>query len=606
MSIKAYSYIRFSSAPQEFGDSIRRQTEKRDDFIKNCGLDLELDTTLDMTDKGLSAFDGSNVEKGALGAFIKAVEIGKVKRGSYLLVENLDRLSRESLEKSMFLLLGILEHGIYLVTLSDKKIINPGKKELTDILPIMIELERAYKESERKSELIKAAWNNKREMIHEKKLTKWSPKWLTLSDDRTEYLVNEERAEIVKRIFEWSVSGLGTHLIIKRLEENGVKPWDMGEIKRKKRLAKQWHSGIIQRFLTDRTVLGEYKLRKENPEDGHEVIEDYFPRIIEDELFYRAQEARSSRSVYKKGGGRKGVALSNLFSKLARCGYSLDENKGGYRCAGSDAPMVYINKGKNNPNKYLQCGRIKNGNTGCDNGRKMWVYATFEKSFLTHIKDIDASMLIGKSDNSRDHITDIERNLTTEEGRLRNIENQINSIKDGMKNHNPLPDFMIEEGHAREKEKKHCLKSIEELRSEVKSAEYDYNNSDKEIEKLSELIGVMEGVEGQELFDLRLQLSELLKKFIDRIEVYSKGHIESKEVREKMAEELRERFEEDEVQRYFKESDKSVLPFYVVRYKSGERRMVHPNPNDPTKIITNVKFDSNGVVADTDCKKSEH
>lgn len=91
---KAYSYMRFSSAPQDFGDSIRRQTELRDKFLAESGLNLELDTSLNMTDKALSGFDSSNIKKGALGAFLKAVEDGTVKKGSYLLIENLDRLSR--------------------------------------------------------------------------------------------------------------------------------------------------------------------------------------------------------------------------------------------------------------------------------------------------------------------------------------------------------------------------------------------------------------------------------------------------------------------------------------------------------------------------------
>jgi hypothetical protein len=54
-----------------------------------------LDTELTFEDLGKSAYRGANVMDGALGQFIEAVDSGQVKKGSYLLVENLDRLSRD-------------------------------------------------------------------------------------------------------------------------------------------------------------------------------------------------------------------------------------------------------------------------------------------------------------------------------------------------------------------------------------------------------------------------------------------------------------------------------------------------------------------------------
>lgn len=89
----AYSYVRFSTPQQLKGDSLRRQLEASERYVTENGL--VLDETLNLRDLGISAFRGKNVERGALGAFIKAIETGKVKEGSYLIVESLDRLSRE-------------------------------------------------------------------------------------------------------------------------------------------------------------------------------------------------------------------------------------------------------------------------------------------------------------------------------------------------------------------------------------------------------------------------------------------------------------------------------------------------------------------------------
>lgn len=91
MEPKAYSYIRFSSAKQEAGDSERHQVELSKQYTEKHGLIL----VDQLTDRGLSAYNGAHRTKGHLGAFLQLVEQGQVAEGSTLIVENLDRLSRE-------------------------------------------------------------------------------------------------------------------------------------------------------------------------------------------------------------------------------------------------------------------------------------------------------------------------------------------------------------------------------------------------------------------------------------------------------------------------------------------------------------------------------
>src|SRR6516165_10425780 len=93
----AYSYLRFSSPEQAKGDSIRRQTEARDAWLVRHPS-VTLDTSLTLHDKGVSGFSGKhrlNADRFALAAFLKLVDAGRIPEGSYLLLENLDRLSRE-------------------------------------------------------------------------------------------------------------------------------------------------------------------------------------------------------------------------------------------------------------------------------------------------------------------------------------------------------------------------------------------------------------------------------------------------------------------------------------------------------------------------------
>ena len=63
----AYSYQRFSSDAQSEGDSLRRQKELARKYVdENSELGLTLDTALNMTDLGVSAFKGDNMTTGAL------------------------------------------------------------------------------------------------------------------------------------------------------------------------------------------------------------------------------------------------------------------------------------------------------------------------------------------------------------------------------------------------------------------------------------------------------------------------------------------------------------------------------------------------------------
>ena len=70
--VKAYSYIRFSTPQQALGDSLRRQTEKAAKYAVEHGLTL--DTELNLSDLGVSAFRQSNAKKGALRVFLDALE----------------------------------------------------------------------------------------------------------------------------------------------------------------------------------------------------------------------------------------------------------------------------------------------------------------------------------------------------------------------------------------------------------------------------------------------------------------------------------------------------------------------------------------------------
>ena len=71
----------------------------------------------DFTDEGISGFDGSNVRKGALGRFLHLVQIGEIPKGSILVIEQWDRLTRQNPMDAIPLVRDILKSGVEIQTL---------------------------------------------------------------------------------------------------------------------------------------------------------------------------------------------------------------------------------------------------------------------------------------------------------------------------------------------------------------------------------------------------------------------------------------------------------------------------------------------------------
>jgi DNA invertase Pin-like site-specific DNA recombinase len=226
---KAYSYIRFSSAIQLKGDSLRRQLEASRAYAKQHNL--ELDESLQ--DIGVSAYTGENATEGALKKFIELVKSEKIEKGSILIIESLDRLSRQAVLKTLSLFTDILSSGIEIVTLTDGQ--HYTEKSINDIGQLMFSLmtmSRSHQESEMKSIRGKAAWDNKRKLALKlkKPMTRKCPNWLKVNEDMSGFIVLKEREEIIKYVFQLSIDGIGQRKIARMLNEKGVEAFSKGKI----------------------------------------------------------------------------------------------------------------------------------------------------------------------------------------------------------------------------------------------------------------------------------------------------------------------------------------------------------------------------------------
>lgn len=376
MATRAYSYIRFSSPEQAKGDSLRRQLSEAQAWCAERGL--ELDDSL--RDLGRSAFRGGHAKDGSLARFLQLVEDGKIERGSYLIVESLDRLSREEVADAASRLLALINAGITVVTLSDRQVYSRDsvRDNWTLLLLSLSSMQRAHEESALKSQRVGKAWAQKRVTAAEtgQAMTSIAPAWLTLvGDPKTgHYEVNEERAAMVRKFFDDTIAGLGRRAIANALNAQKVPTWGRG-----RKAGSRWHDSYIQKILNNPAVFGRFEplsARAGGTGVGSIVLDDYYPPVIDQSTYYRAQAASQSRGA---GGGRVDTENSNLLRGLVRC-----------RCG---AALVRINKGKRGGGVKLTCGAA-HAAAGC-NDRTYYNYKVLEVGVLWSIGNRRAELIAG-------------------------------------------------------------------------------------------------------------------------------------------------------------------------------------------------------------------
>lgn len=350
MISKAYSYIRFSSPEQAKGDSYRRQRKAAEDYCREHGIELASSREYTFLDKGRSAYKGRHLDdEGQLRRFLDLVESGAIERGSYLLVESLDRLSRERVSTALPRFIDLLNSGIRVVTLSDNRLYTEDFNEL-DLIISIVHMSRAHNESSIKAQRLSAAWDNKKALARTqlKPLGRACPAWLELVDGR--YQPIQQRVETIRLIFELAIAGYGQGVIPRMLNERGIPVFGS----RNRNHSGAWGTSSVSKILGNRALLGEYQpthiVDGVRTSDG-EPVTGFFPAAISENVFYQAQAVRAERRIHRTGGQTKRF---NVLQGLINCNMCGDA-------------MHLVNKGR--PPKgatYIQCHSARKG--VCKNG----------------------------------------------------------------------------------------------------------------------------------------------------------------------------------------------------------------------------------------------
>ena len=353
----AYSYKRFSSAAQTDGDSLERQMQIARDWYNREIADLGIPLDETFTDSGVSAFTGKHVGKrGNLGRFLAAIQGGSVSRGSILIAENLDRISRQGPKIARKLLEQIVDNGVdvHVVNIA-KKLTYGWENRNEDSIIVDVELSRAFRESERKSQLIGSALGKKKMMPN------WSttvPFWIKKNEGG--FAVIPEKVKLVKEIFRLASLGLGAKRIAQTLPK-----WDYSVM-------------AITRTMRNRAVLGEHTVA------GEPIMK--FPQIIEQKIFDKVQELLNAKNALCSDGNKRphtGARNSDTAANLFQ-GLIFD--------ADGERPLHYRGPDNQRHSSALVskfAPKRKSHRIG---------YARFEAAFLRFIADLDWKKIAGQKE----------------------------------------------------------------------------------------------------------------------------------------------------------------------------------------------------------------
>jgi DNA invertase Pin-like site-specific DNA recombinase len=500
----AISFLRYSDpAKQRRGDSSRRQTADSEAWCQRNGVPLDKQMR-----HGGSAFHGKHRDDQAvLGQFLRDAQSGRIPKGSYLIIENLDRLSREEERAALRLWMDILDAGINIVQLHPETVFRHDKTDMVDIMRAIIELSRGHSESRMKSVRSLANWDRAIELARQEGqlMTGRLPSWIGLNEDGGPELILE-RAKVIRQIFAWATAGFGMGTIVRKLREADIPAFgsrveeqdEDGQPYTRQADGERygsgdWQKNYVQNILVDRRVLGEFQPRDRNNNQKGEPIPGYYPPVVTEKEFYAAQAAIGQRTNRAKR-GRIGKEVGSLFSGLLK---NARDGSPYYLTQNTDNGVVQ----RRLVNRSAVRGKAKN---------YTFDYQTFERAILSELRELKAEDILEGSEPIPDS--------AALEGELAWIKEKRAKLSALL-----LGDEM-EEVHEQLKK----LKGREEdLQNKLGLAKERKANppadSWKTFRKLTDLLDKAEDV-----VDVRLRLRALLQRHIDTIWILIVGKAKSR------------------------------------------------------------------------------
>jgi len=326
-------------------------------------------------DLGKSAWSGAHLSAGELGRLAERVRSGEIGRGTVLVVEKLDRLSRQETRLTLRWMEDLCAAGLTIATIDGARIYDDAslKADLMSVFEILMRAKLAHDESQQKSERVldRIGRNMERARNTGQILTAKAPGWLIAKPDRSGFDIVAERATLVRQIYEMAAQGKGAGWIAKELNERGVPAWGKW---RKATSTPTWEIGAVKMILSQPSVEGDYVPGFSNTSARRtkfkEPVRGYYPRIVDADLVARARAQIEARKTGPRKGGRHTRGVANLFAGVVLC----------ERCGNR---MHLRTSGQPNPNRYWKCNFAARAR-GCSQ-KAMFRYEQFERAALDEI-----------------------------------------------------------------------------------------------------------------------------------------------------------------------------------------------------------------------------
>ena len=495
--VTAFLYERLSRDDNMDGESYSIGNQKK--LLIKVAKEKGYTNLVHFFDDGIS---GVTMDRPGFADMIQQLEQGKA---AAVFVKDLSRLGRNYIEVGRLTEEFFPNHDIRLVAVSDNIDTDEGENELAPIRNLFNEwYARDISKKRRISNKIKG---NAGEPMGQPPYG-----YIKDPDNPKRWIVDEEAAQVVRRIYRMTLEGVGTEQIAAKLEEDGVLTprayWHSKGINRPGKVKDlpptHWNSSSVIKMLSVQEYCGDilnfktysksYKNKKrlENDRENWAIFKDVHEPIIERAVFEQVQQKRGKmRKRQAKDGER------SMFSGLlvcADCGSNLH---------------FHFNQG--NPEiKYFNCSNYKGNRGTC--GSTHYVRVDFlEQVVLGEIRRLTKYAGLYEDDFLKEVIG---HSRQAEETERRLKEKELKSLYEDNVSGKLSDDRFAKMSRRYEEEQKELSEKIKKLRSEIEKQSSRATSTDMFVSIVRKYTRA------------RKLTPRMLNELVEKIEVYNAEKID--------------------------------------------------------------------------------
>jgi hypothetical protein len=318
-------------------------------------------------------FSGTNWERPGWKALIAEIEAGNV---GAVIVKDMSRVGRDYLQVGFYTEVMFRKHNVRFIAVGNN--IDSDNKESTEFAPFLNLMSEWYaRDCSRKIKTVLHAKGNNGKHMTSKPIYGYK----RLPDDKDLWIVDDESALVVRRIFQMAMDGLGSYQIARVLTEERVEkpsyyasnpkpvyndplePYIWRESTIREMLAKPEYAGHTVNFRTSRESYKD-KVAKINAKEDWKVFLNTHEQLIEQSVFDTVQKLLGTPRRIDN------IGVANPLTGLMFCG-SCGGKMHNHRTTKSYDYDYYGKRYTNKPTDSYNCSTYKQSshrfNTVCSN-----------------------------------------------------------------------------------------------------------------------------------------------------------------------------------------------------------------------------------------------